>query len=108
MIKRMLRSLGIGVLAGSLLLLILFVFSFLGVPYIFIALMYCGYPLVYAILNYVPSSFIYWLVPGGGPPAAVGAIILAAWSQFVILLALVSYFLILKKEKARTSRSRRA
>jgi hypothetical protein len=95
-------------LAGSLLLLISFVFSFFGMPYFFTAFIYFGYPFSYAIANCVPSSFVYWLVPGGGTPAAVGVFILGTWSQLVILSALVSYFFILKKEKARTSGSKRA
>jgi hypothetical protein len=96
MIKKILKSICIGFVVTSMLIIVIFILSHFGIHQPFMAFIHFGYLLCYLLGIIMPSSLVYWFVPDGGPLAALGLMIISSWSQLVLLMATVSYFLIYK------------
>lgn len=101
MIRKLGKSLLWGFLANLAIVLATIALSVVGTPYLLSAYVISGIPLGSILSAVVPDSFVYWLVPDGGGPAAVGIFFVSAFIQSIIVLTIAFYFL--SKEKSTTN-----
>lgn len=93
MLRKLGRSILWGVLASIVLALAVVALSMLGAPQPLTAYILSGTLFSYVLFAVVPSSFIYWLAPEGGGPAALGILLISAFIQSTVVIAVAHYCL---------------
>ncbi len=93
MLRKVGKSILWGVLASIVLALAVVALSMLGAPQPLTAYILSGTPLSYVLFAVVPNSFVYWLVPEGGGSAALGILLISAFIQSTVVIAVAYYCL---------------
>jgi len=84
----------IGLTMSILVLVVSFALSATGIPQLFDLVLYASLPTAAAVSAVLPNSFVYWVVPDGGPVAAVALFLCAAVIQQTVVFSALAFFAI--------------
>jgi hypothetical protein len=84
LLKQLGRAILVGAASSIALAVGVVALSMLGFPQPFSAYLFSAVPISYVLFAIAPDAFVYWLVPDGGGPAAVGIFLIAALVQTTI------------------------